>query len=96
MVAGTSSYECLFQTPVSTTLADGLTVLPEAEPTPLLKADDPTAPSKWSLSVRVWCAIGRSARFDGPSSIFFPEVDQGKRREVPVYWDLDVRLLRDN
>ena len=54
--------------PTKPTIVDGLTIQPEAEPTPLPNADDPTASSKWSISVR----YGHHATISGIRSLEAP------------------------
>jgi len=54
--------------PAKPTVVDGLTIQPEAEPTPLPNADDPTASSKWSISVR----YGHHAMISGIRSLEAP------------------------
>lgn len=67
--------------PTKPTIVDGLTVQPDADPTPLPKADDPAASSKWSLSVR----NGHHAMTSGIRSLEAPS------EQLIIGWTGDIQ-----
>lgn len=67
--------------PTKPTIVDGITIEPEAEPVPLPTAEDPTASSKWSLSVR----HGHAAMTSGIRSLEAPS------EQLIVGWTGDIQ-----
>jgi trehalose 6-phosphate synthase/phosphatase len=67
--------------PTKPTIVDGLTVQPDADPTPLPNAGNPAAPSKWSLSVR----NGHQAMTSGIRSLEAPS------EQLIIGWTGDIQ-----